>query len=141
MGNEGKTVKVHYTGTLDDGTKFDSSLDRGEPLEFMCGAGQMIPGFDKAVSTMEVGDKITVHLEPKEAYGERNPDAVQTIPRAQIGGLEQFEVGDQVLLRAPDGRPMPAFLVARDENTVTFDMNHELAGKALNFEIELLEAK
>ena len=69
MGNEGKKVKVHYTGTLDDGTTFDSSRDRGEPLEFTCMAGQMIKGFDAAVRDMAVGDKVTVHLEPSEAYG------------------------------------------------------------------------
>lgn len=102
MSNAGKKVKVHYTGTLDDGTKFDSSIDRGEPLEFVCMAGQMIPGFDKAVESMNVGDTITVHLEPSEAYGERSEEAIQTIPLANIPGAEDLPVGETVFLQGPN---------------------------------------
>lgn len=141
MSNAGKKVKVHYTGTLDDGTKFDSSIDRGEPLEFVCMAGQMIPGFDKAVESMNVGDTITVHLEPSEAYGERSEEAIQTIPLANIPGAEDLPVGETVFLQGSNGQPFPAKVAAMDDTTVTFDMNHELAGKPLNFEIELLEAE
>lgn len=141
MSNAGKKVKVHYTGTLDDGTKFDSSIDRGEPLEFVCMAGQMIPGFDKAVESMNVGDTITVHLEPSEAYGERSEEAIQTIPLANIPGAEDLPVGETVFLQGPNGQPFPAKVAAMDDTTVTFDMDHELAGKPLNFEIELLEAE
>lgn len=141
MSNAGKKVKVHYTGILDDGTKFDSSIDRGEPLEFVCMAGQMIPGFDKAVESMNVGDTITVHLEPSEAYGERSEEAIQTIPLANIPGAEDLPVGETVFLQGPNGQPFPAKVAAMDDTTVTFDMNHELAGKPLNFEIELLEAE
>lgn len=141
MSNAGKKVKVHYTGTLDDGTKFDSSIDRGEPLEFVCMAGQMIPGFDKAVESMNVGDTITVHLEPSEAYDERSEEAIQTIPLANIPGAEDLPVGETVFLQGPNGQPFPAKVAAMDDTTVTFDMNHELAGKPLNFEIELLEAE
>lgn len=141
MSNTGKKVKVHYTGTLDDGTKFDSSIDRGEPLEFVCMAGQMIPGFDKAIESMNVGDTITVHLEPSEAYGERSEEAIQTIPLANIPGAEDLPVGETVFLQGPNGQPFPAKVAAMDDTTVTFDMNHELAGKPLNFEIELLEAE
>lgn len=141
MSNTGKKVKVHYTGTLDGGTKFDSSIDRGEPLEFVCMAGQMIPGFDKAVESMNVGDTITVHLEPSEAYGERSEEAIQTIPLANIPGAEDLPVGETVFLQGPNGQPFPAKVAAMDDTTVTFDMNHELAGKPLNFEIELLEAE
>lgn len=141
MSNAGKKVKVHYTGTLDDGTKFDSSIDRGEPLEFVCMAGQMIPGFDKAVESMNVGDTITVHLEPSEAYGERSEEAIQTIPLANIPGAEDLPVGETVFLQGPNGQPFPAKVAAMDDTTVAFDMNHELAGKPLNFEIELLEAE
>lgn len=141
MSNAGKKVKVHYTGTLDDGTKFDSSIDRGEPLEFVCMAGQMIPGFDKAVESMNVGDTITVHLEPSEAYGERSEEAIQTIPLANTPGAEDLPVGETVFLQGPNGQPFPAKVAAMDDTTVTFDMNHELAGKPLNFEIELLEAE
>lgn len=141
MSNEGKKVSVHYTGTLDDGTKFDSSYDHGQPLDFTCGAGQMIPGFDEAVKTMEVGEKRTVHLEPAEAYGESNPDAIQSVEIAQLPGSEGLTVGQQVMLQGPGGYPMRAVVVDKTDTMITFDMNHELAGKALNFEIELLSAE
>jgi FKBP-type peptidyl-prolyl cis-trans isomerase 2 len=141
MSNEGKKVSVHYTGTLDDGTKFDSSYDHGQPLDFTCGAGQMIPGFDEAVKTMEVGEKRIVHLEPAEAYGESNPDAIQSVEIAQLPGSEGLTVGQQVMLQGPGGYPMRAVVVDKTDTMITFDMNHELAGKALNFEIELLSAE
>ena len=128
MSNEGKQVKVHYVGALDDGTKFDSSRDRGEPLAFTCMAGQMIKGFDEAVREMEVGQVVDVRLE-------------QAVPVAQMPGAERLEVGQRVMLSGPTGQPFPATVAAKDETTVTFDMNHEMAGKALNFEIELLEVK
>lgn len=140
MSNKGKKVKAHYRGTLDDGTQFDSSYDRGEPLEFTCGAGQMIPGFDAAVEEMAVGEKKTVHLEPKDAYGERDPHAVQTIPVSQIPNADQLPVGQTVYFQGPYG-PFPALVVSVDDQNVVLDMNHELAGKALNFEIELVEVE
>lgn len=142
MSNEGKKVKVHYTGTLDDGTKFDSSYDRNEPLAFTCMAGQMIPGFDAAVRDMAVGETVTVRLEPEDAYGPRREELVQTVPIAQLPGSEQLAVGQQVMLSsAAGGRPFPATVTAKDDATITFDMNHEMAGKALNFEITLLEVE
>ena len=141
MSNEGKKVKVHYTGTLGDGSKFDSSLDRGEPLAFTCMAGQMIPGFDAAVRDMSVGDKVTVRLEPAEAYGERDESLVQEVPAEVLGPQgASLKVGDKVMLRSQQGYPMPATVARRTLKTVTFDLNHELAGQALTFEIELLEA-
>ncbi len=141
MSNKGKQVKVHYTGTLDDGTKFDSSHDRNEPLEFVCMAGQMIPGFDRAVEEMQVGETKTVHLEPKDAYGERNDAAVQSIEIAQMPGSEGLNVGDRIVLSDGTGQQFPATVAEKTDTEITFDMNHELAGKALNFEIELLEVK
>lgn len=141
MSNEGKHVKVHYVGTLDDGTTFDSSRDRGEPLEFVCMAGQMIAGFDAAVRDMEVGQVVDVHLEPAEAYGERDERLVQTVPVAAMPGAEKLSVGDHVMLSAPNGQPFPAQVAAIENGTITFDMNHEMAGKALNFNIELLEVE
>ena len=118
MSNEGKKVKAHYRGTLDDGTQFDCSYDRGEPIEFVCMAGQMIPGFDAAVKDMELGEKKTVKIPAAEAYGEYNPQAVQQVPVANIPNASQLPV-----------------------EYATFDMNHELAGKDLTFEIELVEVK
>ena len=141
MSNEGKKVKVHYTGTLDDGTKFDSSLDRGEPLAFTCMAGQMIKGFDVAVRDMEVGQTVNVHIPAAEAYGERRDDMVQTVPIAAMPGAEQVQVGARVMLGTPQGYPIQAVVAAKDATTITFDMNHAMAGKDLNFEITLLEAE
>lgn len=141
MSNEGKSVKVHYVGTLDDGTKFDSSRDRGEPLAFTCMAGQMIKGFDEAVRDMEVGQTVNIHLEPKDAYGERRMDMVQALPIKMLPGSESLSIGDRVTLRASNGMPVAAKVSDKDETMITFDLNHEMAGKALNFEIELIEAK
>ena len=139
MSNEGKKVKVHYVGTLDDGTKFDSSRDRNEPLEFTCMAGQMIKGFDAAVKDMEVGQVIDVHIPAAEAYGERREDLVQTLPIAQLPGAENLVAGQKVTLGNPAGYPIPALVAKIEDGNITFDMNHEMAGKDLNFNIELLE--
>lgn len=139
MSNEGKKVKVHYTGTLDDGTKFDSSIDRGEPLEFTCGAGQMISGFDAAVKNMAPGEKKTVHIPAAEAYGERREEMVQKVPVDQIPQGDQLPVGQTVYMQGPSGQPFPVFVESIEEGIVTFDMNHELAGKDLTFEIEIVE--
>lgn len=139
--NVGKTCKVHYRGTLDDGTQFDASYDRGEPLEFICGVGQMIYGFDKAVADMEVGQIVDVHLAPEEAYGEKDPNAILTVKIANMPGAENVSVGTQVYLTDNYGRPFPAKVTAKDDENITFDMNHELAGCALNFKIELLSVE
>lgn len=139
MSNEGKKVKTHYRGTLADGTQFDSSYDRGEPLEFTCCAGQMIPGFDAAVKEMAVGEKKTVTIPAKDAYGEYNPQAVQTVPVSQVPDADKLPVGQTVYVQGPAG-PFPAQVVSVDSENAVFDMNHELAGKDLTFEIELVEA-
>ena len=141
MSNEGKNVKVHYVGTLDDGSKFDSSRDRGEPLAFTCMAGQMIPGFDEAVKNMEIGETITVTIPAAQAYGEPDPKMIIRMQFDALPGSEKLEVGQHPVLATPDGRPLPCVVVAKDEETITCDMNHELAGKDLTFEIELLEAE
>ena len=139
--NVGKTCRTHYRGTFNDGTQFDSSYDRGEPLEFVCGAGQMIKGFDAAVANMEVGEIKEVHLMPEEAYGQANPDAIFTLEIAQLPGSEDLEVGQQVYLSNQYGQPFPVKVAAKEETTITFDANHEMAGKELNFTIELVEVK
>ena len=138
MSNSGKKVKTHYRGTLDDGTQFDSSYDRGEPIEFTCGAGQMIPGFDAAVVDMALGEKKSVHIPAKDAYGEYNEQAVQKIPADQVPNADQLPVGQTVYFNSPYG-PMPAKVVSVTIDEVVLDMNHELAGKDLNFDIELVE--
>lgn len=139
--NVGKTCRTHYRGTFNDGTQFDSSYDRGEPLEFVCGAGQMIKGFDAAVADMEVGQIVDIHLMPEEAYGMPDPNAVFTIEIAQLPGSEELEAGQQVYLTNQYGQPFPVKVTAKDETTITFDANHEMAGKELNFRIELVEVK
>ncbi len=137
--NVGKTVRTHYRGTFNDGSQFDSSYDRGEPLEFVCGAGQMIRGFDAAVADMEVGEIKEVHLSPAEAYGEHDPNAVFSVEIARMPGAERVSVGQRVFLRNAYGQPVPVKVVAKDDTTITFDANHEMAGKELNFTIELIE--
>ena len=135
----GKICRTHYRGTFNDGTQFDSSYDRGEPLEFTCGAGQMIRGFDAAVADMEVGQVVDVHLMPEEAYGMPDPNAVFTVETAQLPGSEDLEAGQQVYLSNQFGQPFPVKVVEKDEKMITFDANHEMAGKELNFRIELVE--
>lgn len=139
--NVGKTVKTHYRGTFNDGTQFDSSYDRGEPLEFVCGAGMMIPGFDAAVADMEVGQEIDVHLMPEEAYGMPDPQVIFTMEIAELAGAEDLEVGQQVYLTNPYGQPFPVKVTAKDDTNITLDANHEMAGKELNFHIELVEVQ
>ena len=139
--NVGKTCRTHYRGTFNDGTQFDSSYDRGEPLEFICGAGQMIRGFDAAVADMEVGQVVDVHLMPEEAYGMLDPNAVFTLEIAQLPGSEDLQVGQRVYLSNQYGQPFPVTVTEKEETTITFDANHEMAGKELNFRIELVEVK
>ena len=139
--NVGRLCKTHYRGTLNDGTVFDSSYDRGEPLEFICGMGMMIRGYDEAVATMEVGQSVDIHLTPDQAYGYADPRAIFTVEIAQLPGSENLQVGENVALYTTSGQPMPVKVTARDETTITFDANHELAGQELNFHIELVEVQ
>lgn len=139
--NVGKVCRTHYRGTFNDGTQFDSSYDRGEPLEFTCGVGQMIKGFDAAVADMEVGQIVEIHLMPEEAYGMPDPNAIFTVEIANLPGAEDLETGQQVYLSNQLGQPFPVKVTAKNESTITFDANHEMAGKELNFRIELVEVK
>lgn len=139
--NAGKTCKVHYRGTFNDGTQFDSSYDRGEPIEFICGAGMMIKGFDKAVVDMEVGQKVSVHLMPEEAYGMPDPDSIFTVEIAKLEGSENLQVGQKAYLADQFGRPFQIIVTAKDEKTITLDANSEMAGKELNFDIELVSVE
>lgn len=130
---EGSTVAVHYTGSLDDGEVFDSSLER-EPLEFTVGSGQVIAGFDDAVRGLRIGDSVVVRIEPADAYGEIDPELVLDFPIEDVP--EEFRVeGMQVLL----GGSTAATVITVTADTVTVDANHPLAGQALTFDIELVE--
>ncbi|MBE5995990.1 MAG: peptidylprolyl isomerase [Lachnospiraceae bacterium] len=137
--NVGRTCRVHYRGTFDDGTQFDSSYDRGEPLEFVCGAGMMIRGFDSAVAQMDPGEIVDVHLMPEEAYGPVDPRAVFSVVIRELPGSEGLEVGQKAYLTNDYGQPFIVRVVAKDDTLITFDANHEMAGKKLNFRIELVE--
>lgn len=140
MSNSGKKVEVEYVGTLDDGTKFDASADHGETLKFTCGAGQMIPGFDKAVEDMEVGQTVTVRLEPKDAYGEYDEAAVQSVPLDRIPNADKLPVGKRIYMSTDHGM-IPMLVKSVENGMATFDMNHELAGQALTFEIKLVSVE
>ena len=139
--NVGKRCKTHYRGTLNDGTVFDSSYDRGEPMEFTCGVGMMIHGYDAAVANMEVGQSVDIHLTAEEAYGPADPNAIFTVELSQLPGSENLSVGEQVVLYINGIQPVQVTVTARDDTTITFDANHEMAGKELNFHIELLEVQ
>lgn len=134
----GDTVAIHYTGTLLDGTTFDSSEGR-EPLEFEVGAGVIIPGLDSALPGMEVGEKKTVKIACVDAYGPLNPEMRQAIPREGIPAEIDLQIGTQLQMQTPDGQAMPVMIVDLDEATVTLDANHPLAGKDLQFDIELVK--
>jgi peptidylprolyl isomerase len=133
----GDTVHFHYTGTLSDGTVFDSSQGR-EPLSFTLGSGQIIPGLDAAIDGMALGESKTVTIPAAQAYGDHNPDALQAIPRDQIPADIPVDPGTQLQMHTPDGNAMPVVVAAVDENTVTLDANHPLAGKDLTFAVEIV---
>jgi len=133
----GDTVHVHYTGRLSDGEQFDSSAGR-EPLVFTLGSGMVIPGFDAAVAELEVGGKTTVTIPAEEAYGPHADELVQTVPKDFFQG-ETPEVGWVVQLQSPEGQVMAASIEAIDDEGVTLDLNHPLAGQDLTFDLELVE--
>lgn len=133
----GDTVRIHYTGTLTDGTVFDSSEGR-DPLEFTVGTGQVIKGMDAGMEGMAVGDKKTLNIPCQEAYGPINPAARQSIPREGIPADIPLEIGTQLQMQSPDGQVLPVTVVEVDDETVTLDANHFLAGKDLVFEVELV---
>ena len=135
---KGNKVRVHYTGTLDDGTQFDSSRER-EPLEFEVGAGQMIKGFDQAVDGMVVGGQKSVTIPAAEAYGDRKEDLLQELPKSDLPDEIKPEVGMKLQMKNEDGRQMPVTIVDVVDEKVVLDANHELAGKDLTFDIELVE--
>lgn len=135
---KGDKVKVHYTGKLNDGSVFDSSVNR-EPLEFEVGAGMMIAGFDSAVNGMKVGDKKVAEIPAAEAYGEKNDDMVVSVPKAQLPPDLTPEIGQQLSMQQPNGQAIPVVVTKVETETIEIDANHPLAGKDLIFDIELVE--
>jgi len=136
MAHEGNTVKVHYTGTLNDGSIFDSSEGR-EPLEFVMGEGQVIAGFETAVGAMQIGETRTVTIACADAYGEVNPEQIVTIDKEHFPPEIKPEVGMMLQMQTPQG-PMPVRVDAIDDDGVRLDANHPLAGEDLTFELTLV---
>ena len=133
----GSTVKVHYTGTLEDGTVFDSSEGR-EPLQFTVGSGEVIPGFDTAVAGLEAGESRTTTIPADEAYGPHHPDRIIEVSRDGMPSDFKPSIGDVVQLKDPKGQPLQATVEEVNESVVKFDANHPLAGKDLTFEIKIM---
>jgi len=133
----GDLVKIHYTGTLEDGTEFDSSADR-DPLEFELGSGQVISGFDKAVEGMSVGERKSVTIPPEEAYGPHQGKMVQDVPKSALPQDLTPTEGMALQTRDQQGKTIRLTVTAVNEESITVDANHPLAGKALNFDIELV---
>jgi peptidylprolyl isomerase len=135
---KGDRVKVHYTGKLQDGTVFDSSIDR-EPLEFTLGDGNMIKGFDAAVEGLQTGEKVTANIPSVEAYGEKKQDMFVEVPKAEVPENIKPEVGQQLQVQQANGQAMPVVVAEVTEDKIVLDANHPLAGKDLTFEIQLIE--
>ena len=134
----GDTVKIHYSGTLTDGTQFDSSEGR-DPLEFAIGAGAVIPGFEKAVEGMAVGESKSVTIDPDDAYGPRHDQLIQQVPNTALPEDVEPAVGMQLQGQSPEGQVMNLTVTAIEDDAITVDANHPLAGEALTFDIELVE--
>lgn len=138
IAKEGRAVQVHYKGTFEDGTTFDSSYERGEPISFTVGAGEMIPGFDSAVSGMKTGETKNISLTPDQAYGDHNPEGIQVVNKEHFPEGFKFEQG--VVIEGQVGsQPVRGVINTIEDQTVTVDFNHPMAGKDLNFEIELVK--
>ncbi|MEP0234650.1 MAG: peptidylprolyl isomerase [Parasphingorhabdus sp.] len=133
----GDSVAIHYKGTLSDGTVFDSSEGR-DPLQFTVGSGQIIPGLDKALPGMTVGEEKTVNIPSSEAYGAKDPNATQPVPRDQFPTDIPLEVGTQLQVQTPDGQLMTVSIVEVGEENIVLDANHPLAGKDLTFEFSIV---
>jgi FKBP-type peptidyl-prolyl cis-trans isomerase 2 len=136
----GDKVRVDYTGTLDDGTVFDSTTHEGHthPLEFQCGSGQLIKGFDDAVMGMKVGEEKTFTLGPEQAYGDRRPEMTKQVPRKNLPPSPEPQVGMMLALRTGDGHEFPAVITEVTPENVTIDLNHPLAGQKLTFKIKIV---
>jgi FKBP-type peptidyl-prolyl cis-trans isomerase 2 len=133
---EGSKIKVEYEGRFEDGTVFDASEKHGQPLEFEAGAGMVVPGFDKAVIGMKVGEEKEIKLQPEEAYGQPNPQAVQKVPKEKFPA--EAKEGMMIGIPLPNGQQIPAKIQKIEEKEVTLDMNHPMAGKVLIFKIKIV---
>ena len=137
---KGDIVKIHYTGSFDDGEVFDSSEEK-DPLEFELGVGKVIKGFDDAIVGMKIDEEKNIKLQPEEAYGVSNPELVKKIPRNVLPEEQEPKPGMMLLLQAGNGQQFPAKITEVDSKEVTVDMNHPMAGKVLNFKLKLVEVE
>lgn len=135
---QGDRVRVHYTGTLEDESEFDSSSG-GDPLEFTVGDGEIIPGFEEAVMGMSPGDQLEKKIPAAEAYGERREDLILAVDRSELPDDLDPEIGQQLAMQTGEGQRFTVTVTEKDEQTVTMDANHPLAGEDLTFQIELVE--
>ena len=135
----GDKVKVEYEGKLDDGTVFDSSEKHGKPLELEIGTKKVIPGFENAIIGMKKGEEKEIKLEPKDAYGDPNPELVKKLPRDKLPPNPEPKPGMLLLMKTPDGKQFPAKIAEVTDTEVTIDLNHPLAGKNLNFKIKVVD--
>ena len=134
----GDTVRIHYTGTLEDGTKFDSSVG-GNPLQFTLGSGEVITGLDTGIQGMEVGQTTTVAVAPEQAYGDHDPAKIQKVERERVPDEIDLKLGMQLGARTQDGQQVTFTVIDIEDKEITVDANHPLAGKDLNFEVQLVE--
>jgi peptidylprolyl isomerase len=133
----GQFVSVHYKGTLQNGEVFDTSEGR-HPLEVQIGAGQIIPGFEKALMGMSLNEKKAFTLDPEDAYGQKDDSLTHSFPRKDVPAELNPEVGQTVALSSPEGQQVPAMITQVDDKKVVVDLNHPLAGQTLNFDIEVV---
>jgi FKBP-type peptidyl-prolyl cis-trans isomerase 2 len=136
---DGDKVKIDYTGTLEDGTVFDSSEKHGKPLEFQIGSKQVIKGFEEAIKGMEQGQEKDIKIVPEDGYGHPNPQLVQKVPREQLPKEPEPQIGMALAVKLPNGNQMPAKITEVTQKDITIDLNHPLAGKTLNFKIKAVE--
>lgn len=134
----GDRVKIHYDGSLDDGTRFDCSIGR-DPLQFVVGSGEVIPGFDNAVTGMAVGEKKSVRILPGQAYGDHSSELIHQLPKSMLPNDIDLSVGMPLQATGPAGQVVNMVVIEVRQDSIQVDANHPLAGRALNFDIELVE--
>ena len=136
---KGDKIKVEYTGSLEDGTVFDSSEKQGKPLEFEVGSGQIIKGFDESLIGMEKGQEKEIKIEPADAYGQHNPQLIKKLPKDKFPTDKEIKPNMMLVLGTPDGRQIPTKVMDVTDSEITLDLNHPLAGKTLTFKIKVVE--
>lgn len=135
---KGDKVKVEYEGKLEDGTVFDSSKSHGKPLEFEVGSGKVIKGFDEGVVGMEIGEEKEIRIEPKDAYGDHNPELIKKVPKDKLPKEQEVKPGMMLLMGLPNGAQLPVKITEVGDKEVTLDLNHPLAGKTLIFKVKIV---